>query len=165
MAQSIKTCLYQTVDFVSQTACPCAFPRVLYLLTFDPRGQGLPPMEIEFAQGLINQFAFSTRTGPPILKKLEELGKGKESLECLKCHSKFECMMIEYGSDIKYMVMTISENLGRQIGADLQLPMPVPGKMVSEDRLTEKQCRILVKNFSNANTNPGSFAEYMTALK
>lgn len=165
MENQTKFSLSEVVKFALTEACPCNFPRILYLLTFDPEDVGLPPMEIECSQALINQFAFTIHEGETALRTVKDLGAGKKSLKCSKCGSEYQCEVAKHGKDLNYTVMTIRENRGQQIGAGIQLPMPIPGRMIAATELTASQQAILFKTFTSANQNPRLFVEYMTALK
>jgi hypothetical protein len=144
------------VDFVVEHGCPCAFPRVLHMLTFDPVEAGMGPYQIDLTQKLINAFP-SPPDGDGLIR-----GPTGGEMTCSKCSSIFRLRENEFSINMNYLTCELVELEAEAIGAEVVLPVPLIGgartfrKPGKEDRLT--------LTFSNANDEPQTFVRYMTEL-
>jgi hypothetical protein len=146
------------VDFVLVRGCPCAFPRVRFLLTFDPVARGLDPHNIEFTQRLIHRFTSWGAAEKAVLADEKE----QDHCRCTICGSGYRHRFVEYSINMSYACLDLVNDRSRQIGADVKLPMPLAGGVFSFESAADNANFLAF--FGNANLNPPSFTDYMTRL-
>jgi hypothetical protein len=146
------------VDFVLRRGCPCAFPRVRFLLTFDPAARGLGPHAIEFTQCLI--FKFTSRGAAQDAVLIDE--KDQDSCRCKICGSGYRHRFVDYSINMSYACLDLVDDRSRQIGANVEFPVPLAGAVLSFEGSPAAEDANFLALFENANGNPQSLVDYMT---
>ena len=149
----------QIAEFYSSLACPCAFPRFIYLAGFKHQNFNAGPVMCIDSGALINRLCFHSRSYFMSIIEWTKTQRvnSERHVQCPRCLSEYKATLSEYNPHFQTLSLELIELRAKSIGAIVTTPFSIHAGFSGFQRKDILHCQ---ESFRSVSEN--DYIRYMT---